>query len=205
MTRPALLNLLAKAALVALLALSLVSDAPQFAGKAMGARALAYPLAALLVPVVWWARRRPRPYPHGLDLLVVLPFLVDVGGNVAGLYATRWFDDAAHLVNWAFLATAAGLVFLRLGVGRVAAAALALGAGSVSHTLWEIVEWGVARLGSSGLDLTYEDTIGDLALSLTGSAIGALLTATLLWRAPNRRAPGARSSPEGGESVRSRP
>ena len=171
----------------------------------MGARALAYPLAALLVPWCGGPAAVRGPYPHGLDLLVVLPFLVDVGGNAAGLYATRWFDDAAHLVNWAFLATAAGLVVLRLGVGRVAAAALALGAGSVSHTLWEIVEWGVARLGSSGLDLTYEDTIGDLALSLTGSAIGALLTATLLWRGPNRALLVTRSSSKGGESVRSRP
>jgi hypothetical protein len=199
------LNFLVKGALVALLALSLVSDAPQFAGKAMAARALTYPLAALLVPVVWWASGRRGPYPHGLDLLVVLPFTIDVAGNVANLYATRWFDDLAHFVNWAILATAAGLVVLRLGVGRLAAAALALGAGSVSHTLWELVEYALMRLGSSGLELTYRDTIGDLALSLVGSALGALVTGTLLWRGPNPRASGAFSSPEGGESVRPRP
>jgi hypothetical protein len=37
-------------------------------------------------------------------------------------------------------------------------------------------------VGASGLQLTYGDTIGDLALSLAGSAVGAGLTATVVWR-----------------------
>jgi hypothetical protein len=181
-SRPAALNLLLKALLVALLVLSVLSQAPHLEGKAMAARALTYPIAALAVPVGWWACGRPGPYPHALDALVVAPFLIDVAGNVADLYASSWFDEVAHLVNWAILVTACGLLLSRLRVGRLAAAGLALGFGSVTHTLWELAEYGVMSLGSSGLQLTYGDTIGDLALSLTGSALGAALTATVVWR-----------------------
>ena len=85
-----ILNLAAKAVLVGMLAYSVAGpDLRHLAGKAMTVRALLYPLAALLVPIGWWA------------------------------------------------------------------------------------------LGSSGLQLTYSDTIGDLGLSLAGSLAGALLAARL--------------------------
>lgn len=175
-------NLAAKLLLVGLLAFSLLaSDMPQFAGKAMTARALTYPLAALVVPLAWWLRGRPRPYPHLLDALLVAPFLVDVAGNALDLYSTAWFDGAAHLLNWALLVTAFGTLVVRQPLGRAIAAALAVGFGSVTHTLWELVEYGVMALGSSGLQLTYADTIADLALSLTGSLLGAVVTVTVLW------------------------
>ena len=55
------LNVGAKALLVAMLLFSVTSDLERFNGKAMLARALTYPLAALIVPVVWQLRGRPRP------------------------------------------------------------------------------------------------------------------------------------------------
>ena|SRR5215211_2066775 len=74
-------DLAVKVALVGLLLLGVAGpDLPQFEAKAMTGRALAYPLAAVLVPVVWWllSRRRGRrlPYPYALDVLPVLPFLI---------------------------------------------------------------------------------------------------------------------------------
>ena len=74
-------DLAVKAALVGLLLLAVARpDLPEFAGKAMTGRALAYSLAAVLVPVVWWllSRRRGRrlPSPYALDVLLVLPFLI---------------------------------------------------------------------------------------------------------------------------------
>lgn len=61
---------------------------PQFASKAMGARAVGYPLALLVLPVIWWVvrRRSGRPYPALADLLVSVPFLVDTAGNALDPY-----------------------------------------------------------------------------------------------------------------------
>jgi hypothetical protein len=50
-----------KTALIGLLLLAvLFPDLPQFEGKAMTGRAIAYPLAALLVPAVWFLYGRKR-------------------------------------------------------------------------------------------------------------------------------------------------
>src|SRR5919198_2925749 len=114
--RPAALwlDLTVKAALVGLLLFAVARpDLPQFAGKAIVGRAVTYPLATLIVPVAWWLvqrrRDRPVPYPYALDVLLVLPFLVDTAGNAANLYDTiDWWDDANHLVNWGLLVTGFG-------------------------------------------------------------------------------------------------
>jgi hypothetical protein len=89
----------------------LAPDLPQFEGKAWLGRALAYPISALIVPVAWLLvqRRRGRPvdYPYTLDILLVLPFLIDTAGNAANLYDTiDWWDDANHFVNWGLLVAA---------------------------------------------------------------------------------------------------
>ena len=72
-----------------------------------------------------------------------------------------------------------------LPISLLNAADLTLGFGATTNVLWEICEYLVMRLGSSGLHLTYEDTIGDLALSFCGSLVGALLTTALLWGRSN--------------------
>jgi hypothetical protein len=65
----------------------LYPDLPQYQGKGMGWRLLLYPLAALLVPLVWRLRgRRPRPYPHPIDLVVAFPFMFDTAGNAFNLF-----------------------------------------------------------------------------------------------------------------------
>jgi hypothetical protein len=172
------LNLGVKALLVALLAYSVANeDLARFAGKAMTTRALTYPLSALIVPIGWLFLGRPRPYPHGADILLVSPFIVDVAGNFADLYNTLvWFDDAAHAITWLLLVLGVGSLLLRLGLAPWITAALCIGFGSVSHVLWEIIEYLLMVSGSSGLQLTYGDTIGDLALSLTGSVLAGLVT-----------------------------
>ena len=90
MTRAALwLDIAVKGLLIGLLAFTLARpDLPQFDGKAMVGPALSYPIAALIVPVAWWllSRSRRRDYPYALDVLLVLPFLIDVAGNAANLY-----------------------------------------------------------------------------------------------------------------------
>jgi hypothetical protein len=177
-------NLAVKLLLVALLLFSVFSDLERFNGKAMAARAATYPLAALIVPVVWWLRGRPRPYPHAVDILIVLPFVVDTGGNVLDLYSIYWFDDLAHFLNWWILVSAFTLALRRTRLGLLVSWCLAIGFGAATEILWEIGEYVVMKLGSSGLQLTYVDTIGDLVLGGTGTLLGATLVS--LARRPVR-------------------
>jgi hypothetical protein len=162
-------------------------DLPQFAGKAMTGRALAYPLAALVVPVAWWFLGRPRRwgYPYAIDILFVLPFLIDVVGNAADLYdSVEWWDDANHFVNWAILVAAFLQLLVRLPVGRLEAAALAIGFGGVTAILWEFAEYWTFIRNSDELTTAYTDTLLDLSLGLSGSVVAAVATTTLLWPRP---------------------
>jgi hypothetical protein len=180
------LNLAVKAALVGLLLFAVArQDLPQFHGKAMAGRALTYPLAALVVPIVWWVmRRRGRAvaYPYALDILLVLPFLIDTSGNALNLYDTvTWWDDFNHFLNWAILVAACGQFLLRLPVGRLSTAAIAIGFGAVSAIVWEYAEYITFIRHSSELDTAYTDTLGDLGLGLLGSILAAVVTAWFFW------------------------
>jgi hypothetical protein len=178
------LDLALKAALIGLLLFAVARpDLPQFHGKAMDARALLYPVSAVIVPVVWWLRGRRPPYPYALDILLVLPFLIDVVGNAANLYDTvdRW-DDLNHFVNWAILVSAFGQLLLRLPVGRWETFGLAVGFGAVTAIVWEFAEYFTFIRNSPELRTAYTDTLGDLALGLAGSTLAAALLVTVLWR-----------------------
>ncbi len=53
--------------------------------------------------------RPPLAYPYALDILLVLPFLIDTTGNVLDLYDTiDWWDDFNHFLNWGILTAAFG-------------------------------------------------------------------------------------------------
>jgi hypothetical protein len=174
-----------KAALVGLLLFSVFSGLERFEGKAMAGRALTYPLAALVVPLGWWlyGRRRSDRYPYALDILLVLPFVVDVAGNALDLYDTvEWWDDLNHFVNWGFLTAAFGQLLVRLRVSALTAAALAVGFGAVTAVLWEFAEYWTFIRDSPELETAYEDTLGDLALGLSGSTVAAVVTAWLVSR-----------------------
>ena len=162
------------------------SDLPQFAGKSPGGRLAVYSGALLLVPAVWRALGRRvdgRPYPYAIDLCVVAPFLLDSTGNALNLFDTvSWFDELTHLVNWIPWVTAFGLALhYAPPLPRWAHFGLVLGFGAVTHIVWELGEYVAFIHDSPELDTAYTDTLGDLALSLTGSLIGATLVVTVLW------------------------
>ena len=177
--RPALtVNVALKLALVAALVFGAFSGLERFEGKAFGARLIAYPLATLVVPAVWRLGSRRPPYPYAGDILFTLPFLIDTLGNVFDLYDTIvWWDDANHLVNWALLTGAFGQLLIRLRLGVLNTFALAVGFGAVTAVLWEFGEYVTFIRNSPELDTAYTDTLGDLALGLTGSTLAALVTA----------------------------
>jgi hypothetical protein len=172
-----------KVATVILLAWAVLNpDLPQFTSKAFTGRAIAYPIALLVLPVAWWLLGRPRgmAFPVGADILLGLPFLIDVVGNALNFYdAIEWWDDANHLVNW-FLHTAAIGLLLRLGSwGAGTRAALAVGWAATTAILWELAEYVAFVPNSPEAATAYVDTLGDLALGLIGGTVAAILVSRL--------------------------
>lgn len=187
----------AKLLLVALLASALLwPDLSGIKGKAAGARLVVYPLGALVVPLWWvaYGRRRSarlagpaRGFPWTADLLVTVPWLLDLVGNRLNLFDTvTWWDDVMHLLNW-FLLTAG--VLWAWSPGRRVSAGLVvmcgLGFGVTAAVLWELGEYAAFVRHSAELSTAYTDTLGDLALGSVGALLAGLVVARL-WRAPDQ-------------------
>ncbi len=185
----------AKAAVVALAIDAFVnSNAPRYSGKAMRIRAIGYTGGMLLVPLAWRVAGRPQPYPRELDLAVTLPLLVDAGGNAIGIYRRAHIDDLIHFADGATVASVAGaLATPRVKTSWEAAGVAAL-AGIAAAGIWEIAEWVGLKLGAKGMDLTYDDTMTDLAETASGALLGAAIT---LLRHPSRlrKVPGRQGDP----------
>jgi hypothetical protein len=169
-----------KLATVGLLLLAMLRpELPQFQDKAFAGRALAYPIALLAVPAIWWLLLRSRiGFPVVVDILIGLPFLIDMAGNALNLYdSIDWWDDANHLLNWAIHTAAIGLLLRMTSLPAAARAGLGLAWAATTAILWELVEF-VAFVPNSPEAVTaYGDTLGDLALGLLGGAIAAVLAA----------------------------
>ncbi len=142
------------------------------------------PTATVLIPAIWLVAGRPEPYPFIADIALGIPFLVDAAGNVFGLFSITRFDAIPHFTGWFFLSIAFGLAISPLLQEPWVAFGLVLGFGAVIDVLWEIGEYVLMKSGASGLDLTCENTIQDLTMSLAGTAVGALLAAMVLWPLP---------------------
>ena len=126
--------------------------------------------------------RPKRPYPHAIDLCIVLPFLMDTAGNALDLYdAIVWFDDLMHFLTWIPWVVAFGLLLITYAppVPPWAVFGLVLGFGAVTHILWELAEYVTFIRGGPEEDTAYTDTLGDLTLSLSGSVVGALIVSAV--------------------------
>ena len=171
-----------KLATAALLAWAVLSpDLPQFQGKAFTGRAIAYPVALLALPILWWLLARRRiPYPVVSDILIGLPFLIDVLGNAFNLYDTiDWWDDLNHFLNWA-LHTAAIALLLRHGTwSPPTRVALAFCWAVTTAVLWEFAEYVTFVPNSPDAVTAYADTLLDLALGMLGGLIAAILVGRL--------------------------
>jgi hypothetical protein len=172
------IDLAVKAGTVGLLAYAVLDpDLPQFTGKAFTSRAVAYPFALLVLPILWWLFGRRRiAFPVGADILFGLPFLIDVAGNALDLYDTIWWwDDANHLVNWALQTSAVVLLLRNGGWGYWTRVALAFGWAVTTALLWEFAEYITFVPGSPEAATAYSDTLLDLALGMAGGGIAALI------------------------------
>ncbi len=163
-----------------LLAVSRVAIDPGWGnleGQAPVARAVTYPMLALLVPLLHALRvlgGGRRTYPWGADLLVTVPAFSDLLGNRLDLYdRVLWFDDVVHLGNTAALS--AGVLLL----GGAAAAPLwqrlevAVAAGLTLSLAWELWEFSAFVTRSAESSTAYADTLGDLALGWVGAVLSA--------------------------------
>jgi hypothetical protein len=186
------LNIVLKAVLVALIATALVfGEAERFSDKAMGARAIAYPLLCAVPAAIWWIARRRRPdlpYPHAADALVTAAFIVDLGGNALDLFdRLTWYDDAAHFTNWLLLGLALGVTIRGRRPGWEVVW-MVTGAGAVAAILWELAEYQsfVQKVEQLGI---YRDTVGDLCLGTSGALVAGLIVVALPRPTPNFVAP----------------
>ncbi len=192
----AAVNIAAKVALIGLLVFgALRPDLPQFEGKAMEARLFTFGLSAIILPAVWLIVRPKRPYPHAIDLCIVLPFLIDTAANALDLYdSIVWWDDLMHFLTWIPWVVAFGLLLITYAppVPLWAVFGLVLGFGAVTHILWELAEYVTFIRGGPEEDTAYTDTLGDLTLSLSGSVVGALIVSAVA--ASRSRAEASRQS-----------
>ena len=110
-------------------------------------------------------RRRPAStYPYGVDILITLPFLIDVAGNTLDLYdSISWWDDLNHFVNWGILVAGFALLLRRLRIAPLELAGLAIGFGAATAIVWELAEYVTFIRNSPEKVSAYTDTLGDLS------------------------------------------
>jgi hypothetical protein len=163
------------------------ADSPRLRGKAIRTRAIGYAGALLVVPLAWWLLPDRGRYPRALDLAVTIPLLLDAGGNALDLYEEAHIDDVVHVANTAIVSGVAGALFAPRVDERWQAALIGGGVAITGATAWELMEYGAFKLGADGMDLTYDDTMADLAEGFLGAALGALFTWTRVPRARTAR------------------
>lgn len=159
------------------------ADSPRLRGKAIRTRAIGYAGTLLVVPVIWRLLPARGRYPRALDLAVTIPLLLDAGGNALDLYEEAHIDDLVHVANSAIVSGVAGALCAPRVDERWQAALAGAGISIVGESAWELIEYGAMRLGADGMDLTYDDTMADMAEGFLGAALGALFTLTRVPRA----------------------
>ena len=170
------------------------SNSPRYHGKGMRLRAIGYAGGLFIAPVAWRIRGRKEPYPRALDLAITIPLLVDAGGNATGMYRRAHMDDLIHFLDGAIVSSVVGaLATPRVRTSWEAAGAGALAGGALAG-VWEIGEWIGLKVGAKGMNLSYDDTMIDLAETMSGALLGGLVT---LLRHPRRlrQVPGRSSDP----------
>lgn len=186
----------AKAATVAFAIDAFVNaDTPRLRGKAIRTRAIGYVGALFVVPLAWRLLPQRSRYPRALDLAVTIPLLLDAGGNALDLYEDGHIDDLVHLANSAIVSGVAGAMFAPRVDERWQAALAGAGVAIAGETAWELAEYGAMRLGATGMDLTYDDTMADIGEGFLGALLGALFTLTRVPRTrPDRDRAGWRGT-----------
>ncbi|MFL0566282.1 DUF2238 domain-containing protein [Microbacterium sp. 179-I 1D1 NHS] len=140
---------------------------------------LALALPALLIPRAIAAR-------PGFDLLYGATVTVAAWSNVLDLYRSiAWWDLVVHFAATGLISAMALLLLQRLDVvpptlPRRGTVVLVPTIGLAISALWEMVEWLGKTYLAPDIFVTYQDTIGDMAVG----GLGSLLTGIVLTRVP---------------------
>jgi hypothetical protein len=183
-----IVDIVAKVGLVVLLVIAVAyPDLGNIRGKAAGLRAVAYPLGAAVVPIIWWLRWRDRPFPWLGDALVTLPWFTDTLGNRLNLFDTiDWFDDGMHFMNWGLLTAGVLVLTLPATAQPKAIVERALAFGVTAALGWELAEYVAFIRTSPERDTAYTDTLGDLTMGSLGSVVAAAVV-IVLWRSRSKQ------------------
>ena len=152
------------------------SELPQLQDAATHARMIAWPIGAIVVPLVLLLVRRGRPYPWLVDAALALPFAVDAVGNVLDLYA-RWvsYDTVNHGISWFALATLVASIPVLRPLPAWARAWIVAGSGAFLAIAWELGEYAAFIRSSHYGRSAYPDTLTDLLAGCSGAVLAAVL------------------------------
>jgi hypothetical protein len=166
------------------LVIGLVFHLSQLDGKGWIPRTIFYTFVNFVLPVAWIVSGKRFSFSYFAAGLLAAPFAIDIWANIFGLYdSIDNFDNWLHFINWTLLVAAFCVSVLRSSsVSRLNVIALGSGFGSTMIILWEAMEYLVMKAGTEALHLTYEDTISDLLLSMSGGFVSAVLAALCIGR-----------------------
>lgn len=141
---------------------------------------LAFALPALLLPRFVGVRA-------WVDILYGCIILIAAWSNVLGLYETvPWWDLLVHFACTGVLAAMLYLVLARCSVVPLPPPArgtartpivIVTALGLALSSVWEMVEWFGWRYISDEIYVSYQDTIGDMALGALGGLVASLVVA----------------------------
>lgn len=142
-------------------------------------------ILALALPAVMLPRALGmRP---GFDIVVSATVLVAAGSNVLDLYRTvTGWDLVVHFVCTGVIAAAGYLVLARCGVvpaqdavgfAKRTAIVICTTLGLAVSAVWEMVEWAGRTFVTTEIFVTYQDTIGDMAMGGLGAVVAGCVVA----------------------------
>ena len=161
------------------------SDLPHYKDNAIATRVILYPIAAIATWFIYSLilKKKTKEYPYIMDICMTFVVASDLLGNTLDLYNTIWWwDDAMHFLLTIPWVIVFGYFLRNKGLSRKVLFGLVLAYGSTTHIIWEIFEYlSFVRSNPTESLTAYQDTIGDLVLSLSGTLVGAIVVARLLW------------------------
>ncbi|MDQ0729006.1 hypothetical protein [Microbacterium sp. W4I20] len=141
---------------------------------------LALALPALMVPRILGMRA-------WMDITVGLTVLVAAGSNVFDLYrSVAGWDLVVHFVCTGVIAATGYLILARTGVvpaqrdtafRKRTPIVITAAVGLAVSALWEMIEWAGRTFVTSEIFVTYEDTIGDMAIGGLGAVFAGVILA----------------------------